>query len=75
MTEIGYVRTDGRDFPCIGRFLRRSTDQTGARPQGWNLGSPGGFYVDSGQTMDYNGLQASLRKRFSNDFQFDFHSR
>ncbi|HYR83614.1 MAG TPA: TonB-dependent receptor [Terriglobia bacterium] len=73
MAEVGYVRTDGRNFP-LQRPLPQAFDrQTGARPQGWNLGSPGGFYVDSGQTMDYNGLQASLRKRLSNDFQFDFH--
>ena len=73
MAEVGYVRTDGRDFP-LHRPLPQAFDrQTGARPQGWNLGSPGGFYVDSGQTMDYNGLQASVRKRLSSDFQFDFH--
>jgi hypothetical protein len=35
------------------------------------LGSPGGYYVDAGQTMDYNGLQAALRKRFSNHYSYD----
>ena len=35
------------------------------------LGSPGGYYVDASQTMDYNGLQAALRKRFSNHYSFD----
>jgi hypothetical protein len=38
---------------------------TGARPNP-ALGAPGGYYVDSSQTMEYNGLQASMRKRFSN---------
>jgi hypothetical protein len=68
--EIGYVRTDGRDFP-LQRFFAQAFDrQTGARPNP-SLGSPGGYYVDSSQTMEYNGLQTSLRKRFSNSYSFD----
>ena len=35
------------------------------------LGAPGGYYVDSSQTMVYNGLQTSVRKRFSNHYSFD----
>ena len=35
------------------------------------LGAPGGYYVDSTQTMIYNGLQTSVRKRFSNHYSFD----
>ena len=35
------------------------------------LGAPGGYYVDSTQTMTYNGLQTSVRKRFSNHYSFD----
>jgi hypothetical protein len=45
--------------------------QTGARPAAWTLGSPGGYYVDSSQTMTYNGLQTSLRKRMSSSVQFE----
>jgi hypothetical protein len=68
--EIGYVRTDGRDFP-LQRFFAQAFDrETGLRPNP-ALGSPGGYYVDSSQTMVYNGLQASFRKRFSNRYSFD----
>jgi len=71
IAEIGYVRTDGRDFP-LQRFLSMVIDrQTGARPAAWTLGSPGGYYVDSSQTMAYNALQTSLRKRLSNDLQWE----
>lgn len=73
MVEVGYIRTDGRDFPLQRWFSQVFDRQTGARPAGWNLGNPGGYYVDSGQTMKYNGLQTSLRKRFSRGVQFDLH--
>ncbi len=43
---------------------------TGARPNP-SLGAPGGYYVDSSQTMAYNGLQTSVRKRFSNRYSWD----
>jgi hypothetical protein len=68
--EVGYVRTDGNDFP-LQRQLTQAVDRvTGARPNP-SLGAPGGYYVDSSQTMDYNGLQTSLRKRFSNRYSWD----
>ena len=71
IAEVGYVRTDGRDFP-LQRFLSMVIDrQTGARPSAWTLGSPGGYYVDSSQTMAYNGLQTSVRKRLSNSIQWE----
>jgi len=71
MAEVGYIRTDGRDFP-LQRLLSMEFDrQTGARPAAWTLGSPGGYYVDSSQTMDYNGLQVSVRKRSSSSVQFE----
>src|SRR5438093_11762327 len=73
MIEAGYLRTDGRDFPLQRWFSQIFDRQTGARPAGWNLGNPGGYYVDSGQTMKYNGLQTSVRKRLSHNVQFDFH--
>ena len=34
-------------------------------------GKTGGYYVDSSQTMEYNGLQTSLRKRFSNRYSWE----
>ena len=73
MVEVGYIRTDGRDFPLQRWFSQVFDRQTGSRPAGWNLGNAGGYYVDSGQTMKYNGLQTSVRKRFSHSVQFDFH--
>jgi hypothetical protein len=72
MFEVGYVRTDGRSFPLQRWFSQIFDRQTGARPAGWNIGNPGGYYVDSGQTMNYNALQTSVRKRMSNGIQFDF---
>jgi hypothetical protein len=68
--EIGYVRTDGNDFPLQRQFTQAIDRQTGARPNP-ALGAPGGYYVDASQTMVYNGLQTSLRKRFSSRYSWD----
>ena len=68
--EVSYIRTDGNDFPLQRQFTQAFDRQTGARPNP-SLGAPGGYYVDSSQTMDYNGLQTSLRKRFSNRYSWD----
>ena len=68
--EVGYVRTDGNDFPLQRQFTQAFDRQTGERPNP-SLGSPGGYYVDSSQTMVYNGLQTSLRKRFSDRYSWD----
>jgi carboxypeptidase family protein/TonB-dependent receptor-like protein len=68
--EIGYIRTDGNDFPLQRQFTQAFDRLTGARPNP-ALGAPGGYYVDSSQTMVYNGLQTSLRKRFSNRYSWD----
>jgi hypothetical protein len=68
--EIGYVRTDGNDFPLQRQFTQAFDRETGVRPNP-SLGAPGGYYVDSSQTMVYNGLQTSLRKRFSDRYSWD----
>jgi hypothetical protein len=68
--EVSYIRTDGRDFPLQRQFTQAFDRQTGVRPNP-SLGAPGGYYVDSSQTMDYNGLQTSLRKRFANRYSWD----
>ena len=68
--EIGYIRTDGNDFPLQRQFTQAFDRETGTRPNP-SLGAPGGYYVDSSQTMVYNGLQTSLRKRFSNRYSWD----
>src|SRR5262245_16856075 len=68
--EVSHLRTDGRDFPLQRQFTQAFDRQTGARPTP-SLGAPGGYYIDSSQTMEYNGLQTSLRKRFSNRYSWD----
>jgi hypothetical protein len=68
--EAGYIRTNGRDFPLQRQFALARDRVTGQMPNP-QLGAPGGYYVDSSQTMVYNGLQTSVRKRFSNHWSFD----
>lgn len=68
--EVGYIRTNGNDFPLQRQFARAIDRATGLRPNP-SLGAPGGYYVDSGQTMRYNGLQTSFGKRFSNNYSFE----
>src|SRR5688572_7662706 len=68
--EVSYLRTDGNDFPLQRHFAQAFDRVTGLRPNP-ALGAPGGYYVDSSQTMVYNGLQTSLRKRFSNRYSWD----
>ncbi len=68
--EVGYIRTDGRDFPLQLQFAKAIDRVTGARPNP-SLGAPGGYYVTDDQTMVYNGMQISMRKRFSSTYSFD----
>jgi len=68
--EIGYIRTDGNDFPLQRQFTQAFDRETGRRPN-LAIGAPGGYYVDSSQTLLYNGLQTSVRRRFSNRYSWD----
>jgi hypothetical protein len=68
--EVGYIRTNGRDFPLLLQFAKAIDRVTGARPNP-ALGAPGGYYVTSDQTMVYNGLQMAFSKRFSNRYSFE----
>jgi hypothetical protein len=68
--EVGYLRTDGNDFPLQRQFTQAFDRQTGLRPNP-ALGAAGGYYVDSSQTMVYNGLQTSFRKRFSDRYSWE----
>jgi hypothetical protein len=68
--EVSYLRTDGNDFPLQRQFTQAFDRQTGVRPNP-ALGAPGGYYVDSSQTMVYNGLQTGLRKRFSDRYSWE----
>jgi outer membrane receptor protein involved in Fe transport len=72
MAEIGYLRTDGRDFP-LSRPLSNAFDrQTGVRPNP-SLGTPGGVYLTSEQTMVYNALQTSVRRRYADGLGLGAH--
>ena len=68
--EVGYLRTDGRDFPLQRQFTQAFDRETGARPNP-ALGAPGGYYIDSSQTMLYNGLQTTVRKRFKDSYSWE----
>jgi outer membrane receptor protein involved in Fe transport len=68
--EVGYLRTDGRDFPLQDPFPQAFDRETGLRPNP-ALGAPGGYYVSSDQKMEYNALQVSFRKRFSHRYSYD----
>jgi hypothetical protein len=72
MAEVDYIRTDGRNFPLHRPFANAFDRQTGARPNP-TLGSLSGYHVSSAQTMVYNALQTSLRRRFTNNVGFDVH--
>lgn len=71
MAEIGYLRTDGRSFPLERPLAQAFDRQTGLRPNP-ALGTPSGYYITSEQTMVYNAMQASVRRRFAG-LGLDFH--
>ena len=58
------------NFTLHRQFTQAFDRQTGLRPNP-ALGAPGGYYVTSGQTMLYNGLQTSLQKRFTNRYSWE----
>jgi hypothetical protein len=72
MAEAGYLRTDGRNFPLSRPLVTAFDRQTGARPNP-ALGALSGVYITSEQTMVYNALQSSVRRRFSDDLGLAFH--
>jgi len=72
MLEAGYFRTDGSNFPMSRPLAQAFDRQTGLRPNP-ALGTPSGYYITSEQTMVYNALQTSVRKRFSHNLGMDFH--
>jgi hypothetical protein len=72
MAEIGYQRVDGRKL-VLQRQLALAIDRETGRRINPDLGSPGGYYIDNNHTSEYNALQLSVRKRFSNHYSFDLH--
>lgn len=68
MLEVGYVGVRGVKFIMHRRF--NLPDRiTGIKPN--PPLNAAGYYVDNSQQMVYNGLQTSLRKRFSRGLSFD----
>jgi hypothetical protein len=72
MAEVGYVRTDGRNFPLHRPFTQAFDRETGLRPNP-SLGSPAGYYISSEEETLYNAMQFSVRKRYSKGFSLDMH--
>jgi hypothetical protein len=72
MAEVAYLRTDGRSFPLERPLAQAFDRQTGLRPNP-ALGTPSGYYITSEQTMVYNAMQASVRRRFAGGLGLDFH--
>jgi hypothetical protein len=72
MGEIGYLRTDGRNFPLSRPLVTAFDRVTGARPNP-ALGAPSGVYITSEQTMVYNALQSSVRRRFADGIGLGAH--
>ncbi|MGH9163570.1 MAG: hypothetical protein ACRD2X_26740, partial [Vicinamibacteraceae bacterium] len=72
MAEIGYQRVDGRKL-ILQRQLALAIDRKTGRRINPELGAPGGYYIDNNHTSEYNALQLSIRKRFSDHYSFDVH--
>jgi hypothetical protein len=72
MVEAGYFRTDGANFPLHDPFAQSFNRQTGVFPNPL-VASSNGYYITSGQTMVYNAMQLSIRKRYSNNLGLEFH--
>jgi hypothetical protein len=72
MADAGYYRTDGARFPLELPLAESFNRQTGAFPNP-QLGQSTGYYLTDQQTMVYNALQASVRKRYSNHLILEFH--
>lgn len=71
MAEVGWVHTNGEQFPLSRKMAKAFDRETGARPNP-ALGAASGYYKSSEQRMLYNGLQVSARKRFSNNLGTEF---
>jgi hypothetical protein len=59
MISGGYVHTDGKNFPIVRNFANAFDRQTGARPN--PAVTPGGWYITSTQTMQYDAFETSFR--------------
>ena len=57
--SAGYVHTSGKNLPILLNFANAYDRETGARPN--PAVTPGGWYLTSGQTMQYNAFEGSFR--------------
>ena len=57
--SAGYVHTSGKNLPILLNFALAYDRVTGARPN--PAITPGGWYVTSGQTMNYNAFEGNAR--------------
>ena len=57
--SAGYVHTSGKNLPILRNFALAYDRVTGARPN--PAITPGGWYVTSGQTMEYNAFEGNAR--------------
>ena len=57
--SAGYVHTSGKNLPILRNFALAYDRETGARPN--PAITPGGWYITSGQTMEYNAFEGNAR--------------
>ncbi len=57
--SAGYVHTSGKNLPILLNFALAYDRVTGARPN--PAINPGGWYVTSGQTMNYNAFEGNAK--------------
>ena len=57
--SAGYVHTSGKNLPVLLNFALAYDRVTGARPN--PAITPGGWYITSGQTMNYNAFEGNAR--------------
>jgi len=72
MAEVGWIHTNGDNFPLSRKMAKAFDRQTGLRPNP-ELGAASGYYKSSEQRMLYNGLQLTTRRRFANNFETQLH--
>ena len=59
MVSAGYVHTSGKNLPILGNLANAYDRVTGARPN--PAVNPGGWYITSDQTMEYNAFEGNAR--------------
>jgi outer membrane receptor protein involved in Fe transport len=71
MVSAGYVHTDGKNFPIVRNFALAFDRETGARPN--PAVTPGGWYITSTQTMQYDAFETTFRVNAMRGFDTNLH--